>query len=1421
LTAYELSTEVVRLSIEQKFVLALPIAEKAVIQAEAEYGNLSTSTSNTVFNLAVALEGVGRTDEALKAYQRAVSIRNSNQNGKDKDEITFRLRMGQLLQKLGKKKEAVDNAIEIKNNVVLLPIAEALAIANSIIALAASKRNLGLHDDELSLQQQALSIRESRLGSRDALTIDSQYRVGTAYLELRRLNEAQDILTQAERASKLLPDSNGTGLADILVAMASVKRSRGFHSEELSLQQQALMIREQKLGKSSTFTADSLNRVAGAYQALSQPRSALSYSQRAVEILERLNNAESSSLAYALSMQANILSQLFRMDEASVLFNRAIQMFIERYGAHSAQTSDELSRYAAFLRSLNRLDESAQFERQSLETRRALFGDQSLKVAESYYSIAILERDLGNYDRAERLLLNAVEIRKSLLASSDPQALGTLYTLAEILLAKGQYEKALELHLTVLDQRRSSLPVGSLDIAISLNGVAGVLTAMARYSEAIAFLQESLSIRERQLDSNNPLIANALSSFASLDILLGNYFSALARINRAVQIRSDTLGPTDPTTAVEQLKLSTILHRIGKFFAAVEVAQQASANLVRVLGPNHILTAAGYANLGITLEAVGRTDQAIELWRKALNIRESVLGPISVATSNSLMDLGNALESSGQYEEALNCFERATFIRQAKFGPRHPQTADALNGLAGIYRSVGDFDRARELYTQALQIWRQSSGLKHPDTAVGLNNLASLEKSAKRLDRALDLYQQALEINVKLFGPTQQEVAVNLYNIADSLGKLGRAKEALPLAKRAYDINLSIRGPTNQDTATDLRLVARTLASLGRIDEALNSYRMAFASMSPKIYNDQNPNAYGVRELAEIAGEFAKFLEGRGEESSVAEAIFFYKIAVNSNQRIRSGAKGLSAQIRDSLNEQVSEPYTGLARLLVQEGRVAEAEQVLRLLKESQFTAYLTRQGVPEQGAGRSNWTVEERQLLANMDEIALVWREFGTRWDEATDKLRRGEITEGSQQWQNLIVQRTQVQRRTTLNFEEMQRGLIQARVDSVINRQRAYEQARTQISEALQNVHVRELERSSVAPRTAALTFLPGDRELLIMLTTERGAVPLVAKIGRADLNVQVAAFRKAIEQRADVKVPAQKLYEILIAPVLLQLLKSGENDIGQLLILGFESMRDLPFAALYDGGSKQYLIEKFALVTSTADGSGGLSDLEILPKKTLRGAVLGATKPHPAFGNRGLPAVSTEVCGIVKSGEDVACANSGEGALAGNRFLDENFSPIRLRALLSQPAIFDMAQQPNFLHIATHYDGKTLLLGGGNTLSSITLLKEWEPKVGQYDLIVLSACSSGIGGEGVENLGATMRNRGAKAVMATLWEVADVGAAPLMLEFYRRLGANLSEGKSQALRQAQIAMLRGKVRGSPGDLDLTAPYFWAPYVLMGNWL
>lgn len=165
-------------------------------------------------------------------------------------------------------------------------------------------------------------------------------------------------------------------------------------------------------------------------------------------------------------------------------------------------------------------------------------------------------------------------------------------------------------------------------------------------------------------------------------------------------------------------------------------------------------------------------------------------------------------------------------------------------------------------------------------------------------------------------------------------------------------------------------------------------------------------------------------------------------------------------------------------------------------------------------------------------------------------------------------------------------------------------------------------------------------------------------------------------------------------------------------------------------------------------------------------------------------------------------------------------------------------------SIIHLATHAE----FLPGAPSNSYIQL---WNGKLGldrlrelnwrepPVELLVLSACRTAVGDETAElGFAGLAVQAGVKTALASLWDVSDRGTLSLMSEFYRQLHDNSHKGKAEALRQAQLAMLHGKVRlhnsqllgtqenlSLPPELinlpvrDLSHPYYWSAFTIVGN--
>jgi len=176
---------------------------------------------------------------------------------------------------------------------------------------------------------------------------------------------------------------------------------------------------------------------------------------------------------------------------------------------------------------------------------------------------------------------------------------------------------------------------------------------------------------------------------------------------------------------------------------------------------------------------------------------------------------------------------------------------------------------------------------------------------------------------------------------------------------------------------------------------------------------------------------------------------------------------------------------------------------------------------------------------------------------------------------------------------------------------------------------------------------------------------------------------------------------------------------------------------------------------------------------------------------------------------------------------------------------------------VHIASHFVMETgkgeepyLMMGGddvGQDKGYAWNLSNMENSTVAFHgtrLLTLSACSTGKdyksrNGLEMDSLGMVAQQKDAEAVMATLWDVNDASTSRLMSDFYTRWVKHPSDGKAEALRQAQLAFVHaspqgngpgdsergfkkapGAVQGEWKDVGYAHPYYWAPFVLIGNY-
>ncbi len=336
------------------------------------------------------------------------------------------------------------------------------------------------------------------------------------------------------------------------------------------------------------------------------------------------------------------------------------------------------------------------------------------------------------------------------------------------------------------------------------------------------------------------------------------------------------------------------------------------------------------------------------------------------------------------------------------------------------------------------------------------------------------------------------------------------------------------------------------------------------------------------------------------------------------------------------------------------------------------------------------------------------------------------------------------------------------------------------------------RSLEK--VEGTAAVLYVIPLATRLELLLSMPAGMKRFTVNVLKDDYVQEVRAFRKTLEKRTtrEYMVHSRKLYSWLIAP-LDETLVSG--NIETLVFVPDQWLRTVPLAALHNGSD--FLVSRFSVATTQ-----GLTLTDPKPMKQQEIDVLIAGITEPVQGYPALRNVSDEL-------DDI-------GRLYPGRLLkDRSFVTSELKKELSGLPF-------SIVHIASHgeFSGdvqKSFLLAWDERLSMDQLegfIKSGRFRKVPVELLTLSACQTAAGDDKAAlGLAGVAVKAGARSAIATLWSVSDEASYRLIVEFYRQFRGTASLTKAKALRQAQLSLLT--------TAAYRHPYYWAPFILIGNWL
>ncbi|NEQ50843.1 MAG: CHAT domain-containing protein [Leptolyngbya sp. SIO3F4] len=782
--------------------------------------------------------------------------------------------------------------------------------------------------------------------------------------------------------------------------------------------------------------------------------------------------------------------------------------------------------------------------------------------------------------------------------------------------------------------------------------------------------------------------------------------------------------------------------------------------------------------------------------------------------------VGEAYRRLGQYPKALARHQHALEI-----SPSAQTKGDSLNGIGQVHTSFGRISEALITHQQALELLEQE-GLSTSET---WRYLGAAHTENRQWDQALNAYETAertaqntsdraaalqsigeiyLEQNKLQASITNYQTALDLWRDIDNaqgiqttLTQLGGAhhlQRKYNEALETYEAALII-SRTRSDLASEATLLQNMGISYGRSgdwDSALVKLYEATA-----LFDE-----LGYRALeGETLSQIGNILKAQGNQEL---AIALYKQAIEVFEHVRQDLRVLPLEQRSVFPRTFAETYRTLADLLLQQDRVIEAQAILDLLKVQEIDDYLD--DVPETDTpdlGETPLQPAETQLLELYDQTVAEGRELA--------KLRRIPRSQRTPSQQQRIAELVTSQQTKTAEFNDfIARPDVSTLVDQLGN-------ASQQQNLNLRNLNSLQDNLQTLENAVLVYPLILEDRLELVLVSAYAPPLHRTVEVTADELQTALENARQALKnRRTDARPAMEALYTYLVKPLETDLAQAN----AQTIVYSPDGpLRYVPLGALYDG--TQWLVERFQVTNITA---ASLTDFDAVPapNPSILAAAFSEGQYNLRVGTRqislaGLPYAKVEVNTLVDKFADAT------------QLLNDAFN---------RPTTIPQMDDYSIVHLATHAEfvsgqpEESFILFGDGDRVSLRDVSTWSLR--NVDLVVLSACQTGLGGtlgngEEILGFGYQIQRVGAKSAIASLWSVDDGGTQALMTSFYDNLRQGY--GKSEALRQAQIALItddrqileanqRGFAQEFKGPLpnlpsSYNHPYYWSSFILIGN--
>jgi CHAT domain-containing protein len=573
-----------------------------------------------------------------------------------------------------------------------------------------------------------------------------------------------------------------------------------------------------------------------AYYKNNEPQMALEYLNKKITVGNKLFGKKNLDYLSDLNTLAVLYSDYGERSKALEIHLRVLDLRKKVLGEKHRDYLESISNISTTYSLLGEHQKALEFNMKAEELGNEILGEKERDFIIILNNQASINSELGNYKKALEISQKVAELLKEVLGENDPEYFTSLSNLSIYYSQIGDYKKALEIDLELLELRQKVLGTKHPDYLTSLSSLAQSFSNIGNYRKALELSQKVVELRKEVLGEKHPDYLSSLSNLSVNYQDVGDYILGIEISKKVVELRKEVLGEKHPDYLVSLNNLAVNYLNLGFYSKALEVSLNVVESYKAVLGEKHPDYLTSLENLAVQYSELGDYIKALEIKQQVLELRREILGDRHPDFLNSLTNLSIEYLNLGDYQKALGIDLKGIELCKAVLGENHPNCFQILNSLATDYFYLQDNEKSLQIYGEVVESRKEVFGEKHPDYLTSLGNLAIVYRDIGNYHKSLEISKKVVELRKEVLGEKHPDYIGSLNNIAVCYSKLNYYLNSLEVHQEVLELRKEVLGENHPLYIESLNNIADTELHLSENNIALNYFTEMLDKTQEKVF---------------------------------------------------------------------------------------------------------------------------------------------------------------------------------------------------------------------------------------------------------------------------------------------------------------------------------------------------------------------------------------------------------------------------------------------------------------------------------------------------------------------------------------------------------------------------------------------------------